>query len=234
MSTSENDIKNEIELRKKLLAIARKCFEFGLIAGTWGNLSVRVADDKILITPSGFEKTALEPEHLLLIDLDGNLLKGVLKPSIETWMHVAIYKTRNDINAIIHTHSPYAVLFASLNEPIPAISVDFASMIGHEVPITKYAPPGSKELAENLVEVLRPNRVVALIRNHGAVAIGRNLEEAFQAALLLEQEAELYFRLKLLGKADDAKLPADEVNRLHSAFIKAYGQKRKKITLRLK
>lgn len=138
-------------------------------------------------------------------------------------MYIAIYRIRNDIYAIIHTHSPYAVLFASLNEPIPAVSVDFASMIGHEVPVTKYAPLGSGELAESVVKILRPNRVAALIRNHGAIAIGRNSEKAFQVALLLEQGAELYFKLKLLGKADDAKLPANEIDRLHSAFIRAYG-----------
>ena len=189
--------------------------------------------ERILITPSGFEKSALKPEHLLIVDLDGTVLQGDLKPSVETWMHTAIYKAREDVNAVIHTHSPYATLFASINEPIPAVTVDFALAIGHEVPVTKYVPPGSKDLAQEVVKVLGKDKLVVLIRNHGAVAVGKKLEDAYHAALLLEKEAEMYFKIKLLGKVEEAKLPPEEVNRLHSIYVKAYGQKEGKITLKL-
>ena len=225
--------KEELEARKKLIAVAQKCLEYGLTVGTWGNLSVRLDREKILITPSGFEKSALKPEHLLVVNLDGVVLKGELKPSVETWLHTAIYKAREDVNAVIHTHSPYATLFASVNEPIPVITVDFAAAVGHEVPVTKYVPPGSKDLAEEVVRVLGKDKSVVLIRNHGAVAVGKDLENAYHAALLLENEAAVYFRTKLLEKVEEAKLPLEEVERLHSIFVKAYGQKGGKITLKL-
>ena len=226
--------KRELELRKKLAAVARKCFEYRLMAGTWGNLSVRMDEKRVLITPSGFEKAALKPEHLLVVDLNGNVLKGKLKPSVETWMHTAIYKARSDVNAVIHTHSPYATLFASINEPVSVISVDYALAVGHDAPVTRYVSPGSKDLADEVVRTLGKDKSVALIRNHGAIAVGKDLEEAYHAAILLEQEAMMCFRAKLLEKIEVAKLPIDEVERLHSAFIKAYGQKKKKITLKLR
>ena len=216
---------SEYELREKLVKVARKCFQYRLMAGTWGNLSMRVDHEKVLITPSGFEKAALKPENLLLMDLEGNILKGDLKPTIETSMHLEIYKARTDVNAVIHTHSPYAMMLSVINEPIPILTVEFASAIGHEVPVTKFVLPATKDLANEVVKALGEDRVAVLIRNHGVVAVGESLEKAYHVAILVEEEARTYFWIMLLGKNEMSRIPEDFVKKMKSFFKKKYGQK---------
>lgn len=218
---------SEYELREKLIKVARKCFQYRLMAGTWGNLSVRFDREKVLITPSGFEKTALKPENLLLMDLEGNILRGDLKPTIETSMHLGIYKARDDVNAVIHTHSPYAMTLSVINEPIPVLTVEFASAVGHEVPVTGFVLPGTKDLADEVVKALGEDRVAALIRNHGVVAVGESLEEAYNVAILVEEEARTYFWIMLLGKSETGRIPTELVEKMRKFFKKDYGQKGK-------
>jgi len=224
---------SEYELREKLIKVARKCFQYRLMAGTWGNLSVRFDREKVLITPSGFEKTALKPENLLLMDLEGNVLRGDLKPTIETSMHLGIYKARDDVNAVIHTHSPYAMTLSVINEPIPVLTVEFASAVGHEVPVTGFVLPGTKDLADEVVKALGEDGVAALIRNHGVVAVGESLEEAYNVAILVEEEARTYFWIMLLGKSETGRIPTELVEQMRKFFKKDYGQKGK-IVLDLK
>jgi len=218
---------SEYELREKLIKVARKCFQYRLMAGTWGNLSVRFDREKVLITPSGFEKTALKPENLLLMDLEGNVLRGDLKPTIETSMHLGIYKARDDVNAVIHTHSPYAMMLSVINEPIPVLTAEFASAVGHEVPVTGFVLPGAKDLADEVVKALGEDRVAALIRNHGVVAVGESLEEAYDVAILVEEEARTYFWIMLLGKSEIGRIPTELVEKMRKFFKKDYGQKGK-------
>jgi len=216
---------SEYELREKLVKVARKCFYYRLMAGTWGNLSVRVDHERVLITPSGFEKAALKPENLLLMDLDGNILRGDLKPTIETSMHLEIYKARDDVNAVIHTHSPYAMMLSVINEPIPVLTVEFASAVGHEVPVTRFVLPGTKDLADEVVKTLGKDRVAVLIRNHGVVAVGKSLEKAYHVAILVEEESRTYFWIMLLGRDEMNKIPGKFIKKMRSFFEKKYGQK---------
>ena len=218
---------SEYELREKLIKVARRCFQYRLMAGTWGNLSVRFDREKVLITPSGFEKTALKPENLLLMDLEGNILKGDLKPTIETSMHLGIYKARDDVNAVIHTHSPYAMMLSIINEPIPVLTVEFASAVGHEVPVTGFVLPGTKDLADEVVKALGEDRVAVLIRNHGVVAVGGSLEKAYHVAILVEEEARTYFWIMLLEKSKMGRIPTELVEKMREFFKKDYGQKGK-------
>ena len=220
---------SEIELRNKLVTVARKVAQAGLVAGTWGNISARLDDKKVLITPSGISKEVLKPEDLLVVDLEGNVVKGNLKPSMETPMHTKIYAMRQDVNAVVHTHSPYATAFAIAGKPLPVLTVDFASVIGHEVPVTKYVRPGTKELAEEVVKTLG-NRTAVLIKNHGVVAVGDTLDEAFSVALLIEEQAKMYIFARILGRVDI--LEEDEVRAIRGYYLHDYGQKGKKIVLR--
>ena len=216
---------SEYEFREKLVRVARKCIQYKLMAGTSGNLSVRIDRGKVLITPSGFEKTALKPEDLLLMDLDGNILKGDLKPTIETSMHLEIYKARDDVNAVIHTHSPYAMMLSVINEPIPVLTVGFASAVGHEVPVTDLVLPGTKDLADEVVKALGENKVAVLIRNHGVVAVGESLEEAYNVAILVEEEARTYFWTMLLGKDETGRISTELIEKMRKFFKKGYGQR---------
>lgn len=217
-------------LRKRLVAIAKKAFEHRLMAGTWGNLSARIGRDRILLTPSGFEKDLLKPSDLLVVDLNGKVMKGRWKPTIETPMHTSIYRAREDVNAVVHTHSHYATLFAVLGQPIPILTLEFASAVGHEVQVTRYVRAGTEEAAEEVVRALGDGRAV-LIRNHGVVAVGDSLEDAYHVAILVEDEARTYFLLKLLGEPIQG-ISREEVEALREFYVHKYGQEGKKILLR--
>lgn len=206
------------EISRKFLEIARKCIENRLMTGKLGNLSTKIDDDKVLITPSGFEKNLLKPNHLLIVDLDGRVHRGHLKPSIEIWTHLGVYKSRPDVNAVIHTHSPYATILAVLGESIPPLTVEFASIVGHVVPVTRYVPPGSKEMADEVVRVLGSDRLAVLVRNHGVFAVGDSLEEAYYVALSVEEESRIYFYTKFLAMVEPTILPNDEVLKLRSSY----------------
>ena len=227
------NLEEEAELRRKLIAIAKKCLQHKLMSVTWGNLSVRLGDDSVIITPSGVEKTALKPEDLLIVDLDGNVVKGRFRPSIETLMHVRIYRERSDVNAVIHTHSHYAMALAAMGIPIPVLTVEFAAAVGHEIPVTRFVMPGSAELAEEVAKALGKDKLVVLIRNHGVVAVGKEIEEAYHVAVLTEEEARTYFWVKLLEKEEASRIPQDKVKIIRSLFKEKYGQKERKAILDL-
>ena len=221
---------DEIVLRKKLVLIAKKSYEHRLMTGTWGNLSARVSKNKILITPSGFEKDLVKVNDLLLMDLHGKVLKGRWKPSIESPMHTHIYRVREDVNAIIHTHSHYATVFAVRGEPIPPLTVEFAAVVGHEVPVTEYVRAGTQEAAEEITKTLGHRKAV-LLKNHGVVAVGESIEDAYHVALLVEEEARTYYLMKLLGGAINI-INSEEIKVLRDLYIGKYGQRGKKILLR--
>jgi len=220
---------SEIELRNKLVTVARKVAQAGLVAGTWGNISARLDDKRVLITPSGISKEVLKPEDLLVVDLEGNVVKGNLKPSMETPMHTKIYAMRQDINAVVHTHSPYATAFAIAGKPLPVLTVDFAAVVGHEVPVTRYVRPGTREMADEVIKALG-NHTAVLIRNHGIVAVGETLDDAFCVALLIEEEAKMYIFAKILGRIDI--LEKNEVRAIRDFYLRRYGQEGRKIVLR--
>lgn len=219
---------SELELRKKLLAIARKCFRYRLMAGTWGNLSARLDGDRVLATPSGVEKTSLKLEDLPIMSHDGRVLNGRLRPTTETAMHLEIYCEREDVGAVIHTHSTYALVFAVRGEKIPIVTVEAASAIGHSIPVTRYVRPGSLELANEVVRTLGEGSA-ALIRNHGVVAVGVDLDEAFHTVLLVEEEARTYYLAKMFG--DVSFLDLEEVEALRRRFLESYGQSNKRIRI---
>ncbi|PUA32077.1 MAG: hypothetical protein B9J98_04280 [Candidatus Terraquivivens tikiterensis] len=221
---------SEQELRRKLVALGKKAFEYGLLRGTWGNISARLNKDSMLITPSGFEKAALRPSDLLLMDLQGNVLRGRWKPSSEAPMHSLIYRAREDVKAVMHTHSYYATAMAVVGQEIPVLTSEFASAVGHRVPVTRYAVSGTWDLAEEVVRALGSGKAV-LLRNHGVVAVGDSLEEAFQTALLVEDEARTFFLANSMGYAKP--LGAEDVKELREAYLRNYGQEKRRLTLKL-
>ena len=157
-----------------------------LVASTWGNISGRVGPNQIYITPSGMEYESLEVEDITLIDLNGNVLEGKRKPSSEFQLHCEIYKAREDVQGIVHTHSKCASAFAVVQKPIPPLIEDMVQVVGGEVSVAQYALPGTKELATNAVWALGSKGAV-LLANHGVVGVGYNLQEAYKACLLVEK-----------------------------------------------
>ncbi len=160
--------------------------ELGLTHWSSGNVSARVGD-KIVITPSGVPYARLQPRQIATLDLAGEAAAGASLPSSEWRLHVALYRAREDIACVVHTHSPAATAAACRGELIP-VTHEAQIFLGERVPVSDSAPPGSWELAQAVSRSLGDG-CVALIANHGAVTVGERMERALALAVLLEEAA---------------------------------------------
>ncbi len=176
--------------REKLADAARRMATLGLVQGSSGNVSLRL-DEAILITPSGIPYEWLHPQQVVAIDGEGRRIWGVGAPSSEWRMHVAVYRARSDVTAIVHTHSPYATA-ASFGDSLRVLHDEGRLLFGEEVAVSRHAPPGTWELAEAVAQALGHGTAV-LVGRHGALAVGRTLTEALLHAEKLEEAARLRF-----------------------------------------
>jgi len=211
--------------KQGVVETAQQMSEKGLVVGTSGNVSLRFTDsdgrDVIAITPSGLRYDIMKPDDIVIVDLEGQLIEGDLAPSIETMLHIGIYKMRRKVNAIIHTHPVYGSVIAVAGIEIPPILDDQVTQIGGEIKVAQYALSGSPEMTTNVLAALGP-RNAALLANHGAIALGRSMQEAFTVCQLLEKTAKIYLLALGLGKPN--LLPADAAD-LEKAFFNAvYGE----------
>jgi len=183
---------NKNHLRKEFVEVSRRCGAQGWCPGTMGNISVLNSEsERIYIKRSGADLSRLELADILTLDLDGNVLNGEGKPSIETSFHLGIYKARKDAKAVFHIHPPFATAYAVAGKKIPMVT-EAAKIILFDVPLLPYASPGSIELATRVTDGLRDSRVKAvLLREHGIVSIGETLEKAYHIASLVEDTAKI-------------------------------------------
>lgn len=193
---NEYDIKEmQIEVQK----IAVKSYKEGLVAGTSGNVSIYDKESGIMaITPSNLDYSIMKDCDIVVMQVDGKIISGVNKPSSEWRMHSEIYKGREDVGAIIHTHGPYATGFAVLREEIPVILVEMLPFIGGNIPLAKFELPGTAELGKSCLKALS-NRNACLMENHGVVAIGENIEQAYIRAVYAEDAAKIYHYARQVG-----------------------------------
>lgn len=202
--------------RSELVALARRASADGLSSGTSGNLSVRV-DDTVLITPSSLDPDDTGPDDLCVVDLDGQQVGGDRRPSSEVPMHLAVYRTTS-ATAVVHTHSPFATALSVTIDELPAVHYNIAAL-GGPVRVAPYATFGSDELAANIATAL-DGRVAAILQNHGTIAVGRTLRQAFDRAVLLEWLCALYWRALQVGaprilSEDDLDAVRAQSQRLH-------------------
>ena len=203
--------------------MGRRLLATGLVAGTQGNVSARDADTGfIAISPSGMEYDRIEADDVPVVDLRGHPVEGHRRPSTELPTHLAIYRQRPDVGAIVHTHSPYATALAVLGWSLPPILGEAAAVLGGEVRVAPYATTGTELLGRYAVEALADRQAV-LLKNHGAVAVGPDLREALHAALVLESTARIYWTARLAGPV--VELPPDEVARIRHGYLLHYGQR---------
>lgn len=189
-----NDVDPDREL---VVDLGRRLLEEGLTRGTGGNVSVRNGD-LVLVSPSGTPYEQIEPEDVPVVSLDGTQVKGEYPPSSETPMHTAVYRERDDVGAIVHTHSPFASTFAALGRPIEP-SHYLIAVAGHEVPVAEYAPPGTEALGRLAVEALGADANACLLKHHGVIAVGKDGKTTFDTALLVEFCARIHFQASVLG-----------------------------------
>jgi len=203
--------------KSKIIRTGKKIQNSGLVAGTWGNVSIRLKDDedKFAITPSGMDYHEIEEKNIVIVDLDGKKIEGDSEPSTETPMHRQIYNKRDDVNAIVHTHSTFASVLACNHKDIPPIIEDMVQIVGGKVKTADYALPGSKELAESAVKGLKDKKAV-LLANHGPVSVGSNIDEALMIAEIVEKSAKIYVFSKILG--DPVELSDKDVSKMQEMF----------------
>ncbi|MCK5764285.1 MAG: class II aldolase/adducin family protein [Clostridiales bacterium] len=197
--------------------------ESALVVGTWGNISTRVQDtDLVAITPSGVDYDKTKPEDIVIVDIEGNIIDGELKPSIELPLHLAIYKARKDVNAIVHTHSTYSTSYAIARKEIPATVEDSVQIVGGNVRVTEYCLPGSIELGNEAVKKLEDRNAV-LLANHGLLAAAGTLKEALKVAQIIEKAAQSNLFAQLIGGA--VELEESDINAMRDFYINKYGQR---------
>lgn len=177
----------------------------GLVGGTSGNVSVRLPPEGgrmlLAIKPTQVPYSRLKPEDIVVIDSEGEPIEGELLPSSETPIHVAVYRARPDVRAVVHTHSIFASVCAVAGLEIPPVIDEMVFFIGGSVRVADYGFPGTEELAEKVVKALG-DRNAALVRNHGVVGVGRSLEAALEVCNLVERVAQIFVYASLLGKAN--------------------------------
>lgn len=187
------------EERELVVEYGKKLITHKLTTGSGGNVSILNKEKQLVaISPSGEDYFETKAKDVVIVDLDGNVVDGEKRPSSELGMHLIFYKNRNDISAIVHTHSIFATTIASMGWSLPAVHY-LVGLAGTDVKCAKYATYGSKELAENALEAIG-NRNAVLLQNHGLIALGEDLQGAFSTAEHLEFVSELYYRTKNLGE----------------------------------
>jgi L-fuculose-phosphate aldolase len=187
-------------VREELVECGVRLLRKGLLTQTSGNLSIRISPDAIAITPTSIEYDRMKPEDIVVCDLDGTVLQGTRAPSSETPLHAAVYRLRDDINAIVHTHSQQATTLAILGLPIPAVHYIIASLHTTTVPVAPYATYGTPELAASVRDTFQAPGLAVLIANHGMVAGGRTLKQAADGAETTELLAGYYYRGLTVGQ----------------------------------
>lgn len=207
--------------RKEVLDIAQQIFKDNLVLGTWGNVSLRIKGEPLLlITPSGMDYLTMTMEDIVLLDLDAGPVEGERTPSTETPLHTEIYRKRPDVGAVVHVHSTYASAFAAAAKSIPVILEETAQIVGHAIQTAPYAACGSDELASRAVQYLGDGRAV-LLANHGLVGVGEDLSSALKVCKIAEKTAMVYILANSLGQVNE--LSEQDIALLKEKFSH-YGQ----------
>jgi L-fuculose-phosphate aldolase len=204
------------DAHQAVLQTAKELLAKGLVEGTAGNVSARMADGNICITPSSVDYRAMALEDLVVIDPSGEVVSGEKPPSSEKLLHLACYEAFEEVGSVIHSHPVHATMFAVAHKPIPACIDEFTVYVGGEVAVTDYAVSGSSGVGQSAVECLG-QRGAALLANHGMVAVGKSPADALHVTALVERTAEIIIGAMVLGGA--VHLP-DKVN---SDFAGVYG-----------
>jgi L-fuculose-phosphate aldolase len=216
-------VNDERRLREDLVNTARRMLRAGLVTGTSGNVSAREPGAGFfLVTPSGVDYETMAPEDLVAVGLDGQPLGAGLKPSVDTPIHLAVYRLRPDVGGFIHTHSPHAAAFSTLHRAVPPLVTESAGYLGGPVRVLGYVPPAMPDTGEQVAAGLGGDRAV-LLPNHGVVAVGESLAKAFAAASAVEESARIAFLAAQLG--EPIEVPDAEIRRMHEFIHHRYGQR---------
>ncbi len=199
----------EEELKRNICYVMRVLYEKGLVSSLSGNVSARLpGTEEFWITPSGKFKGLIEPSDLIKVDINGNVIVGEHKPSIETPFHAAIYRVRPDVNAIVHAHNPYTVSLVTAGIELKPITVEGALVL-KETTIISYAPPGSTKLAKLISNEASKGYNILILKHHGVVAISSDIFKAEALIEMIEELAKIQFICHVLKKEPPLIPPID-------------------------
>jgi L-fuculose-phosphate aldolase len=187
------------EVFAAVLAAAKKMYAKGLVEGTAGNVSGRLSDGNVAMTPSSLSYDAMTLDDLVVVDLDGEKMSGERSATTEKSLHLACYRAYPEVRGVIHCHALHSSMFALVHQPIPAAVEEFVVFVGGEVRVCDYRTTGTDELADVVAAGLA-DRSAALMANHGMVTIGKDPEDALHAALVVEHNAHIVWGARALGE----------------------------------
>ncbi len=214
--------------REDVVEYCKKLITAGLTKGTGGNISILNREKGLMaISPSGIDYFETEPEDVVVMDLEGNIVDGKRKPSSEHGLHAIFYVERDDIDAVVHTHSVYSTVLATIREGLPASSY-LVAFSGLDVRCSTYESFGTPELARVVFDAM-VDRNAAFMANHGLITGGKDILNAFNIAEQIEHCAEIYVKARAIGKP--VILEEDEMKRMIVKFNDSYGQKAMKADL---
>ena len=198
------------EARRDVCLHARKMWEAGLVVASSGNVSRRIDDELIAITPSHVPYEAMTDGDIVIVELEnGVAVDSRRDPSYETPMHLSIFRSRADVGGIVHTHAPFVTTLSILRRPLPPVIDEMVVWFGGTVDVAEYAFSGTEQVATNVVRALH-DRAGAILANHGNVCVGRDLDHALQVALTMEAAARAYVQALAVG--EPVLLPESAIN----------------------
>ena len=211
------------EAKQKIWETGKRLLAEGLVKGTWGNISLSVDREIMVITPSDREYQDLKPEEMVEVNILTHEYKGNIKPTSEFKMHAEIFRKRKGINAVIHTHPPSVSTVAAARREVPPVLDDMAQIIGPTVRVADYARSSTRKMNKVALKALK-GRMACLLANHGAVCIGRDLEEALVVIQVLEKACRVFIEAEFLGGAKS--IPKVEAYLMHQYYLNKYSKQK--------
>jgi len=208
-------------LRKQVLETALQMVSDGLAFGAGGNVSALDRESGLLaITPSALDYHKMAPDDVVVIDKLGKVVEGKWKPTSEMPMHTIFYRERDEVGAVVHTHAPYASIFAVINESVPLVITEAALCIGAPVRVAPYCRPGTEELARIVLDTMG-QEIAVLLGQHGLITVGANLGQAYSSTIATEMSARVTFMARSM-RAEPQLLNLEEVAELRQLYLRHY------------
>lgn len=203
----------ELDLRQAIVECGKISYLRHLLTSNDGNISVRMGNDHLLITPSGLCKGRVTADDLLILNLDGDVVSASsgLSPSSETSMHLEVYRQRPDVRAVLHAHPIFATALTVADYPLPVDVLPEVLLTLGEIPTTRYATPSSHDDADAIRELIQKHDAL-LLRQHGSLTVGKDLDAALTSLERIEHVAEVFWRAQMLGKVN--RIPDEDKERL--------------------
>ena len=203
-----------LKAKKEIVEIGKRMYAKGYVVASEGNMSIRIGENRILVTPAGKNKGFLKDKDLVLVDLKGKKISGNLEPSSELRMQLFVYQKRKDINAAVHAHPPYSLAFACAHLPLSQNLLPEVIMFLGKIPLTPYATPTTEEVPSSLAPFIEKHNAF-LLENHGVLTLGKDIFEAYNRLEMVEHLAKVNLLCKILGKTEEfSKESLDKLEKL--------------------